>query len=212
MGANTWHLARILSAGVLCAAGAAAIFVVAQAYLDQRADRKIDLADADESAIAEACIADEACQSPSTLIKLAQAMAGGNESERALSRKLLDRAISQDNERPLAWAIMAFLDAKDAGSLSPAAITSLQRSFEICPLCDNQELLRWRLQFVLHHWDSAPEDIRKAVFEGADVLRWRYEDHDFLAEQDTYAITRSIPFDTYADGLTSPEKPDLRSP
>ena len=207
MGANMRDFTRILSAAAISIAGLAGLVLIGLAYLTERFDGTIDHPDADESMIAQDCITDTACKNPATLIKLAQAMAGGNESERELSRQLLTRAIEEDALRPLAWALMSYIDTKDAGQVTPSAIAALQRSIEICRLCDNQDLLRWRLEFVIRHWDSIPEDLRLAVIEGADLLRWRYEDTDFLEEQDLYALRHAVPYAETLEALDSPEIP-----
>ena len=212
MAANKRALSRILSAGTLGIAGIAGLMMITFAYLGQKMNGDIDHPDADESLISQECLSDPSCDNPTILIRLAQAMAGGNESERELAKQLLERAIKKDELQPLAYVIMSYLHAKDAGALTPEAIAALQRSVEICRLCDNQELLRWRLEFVLRNWEAIPEDLRQAAIEGADVLRWRYEDEEFLAEQDAFALRNSVPFIEYIEALESPEIPDLRSP
>ena len=212
MGANTSDLTQKLSAGVLGLAGLAGLILVVLAYTGQHMHGELDHPDADESVISQECIEDPSCEDPTILIRLAQAMAGGNESERELSRQLLTRAIENDDLQPLAWAIMSFLDAKDAGKMTPQAISALQKSVEICRLCDNQDLLQWRLEIVLRNWEEMPEELRLAAFEGADVLRWRYEDDAFLTEQEQFALRQSVPFAAYMELLQSPEIPDLRSP
>ena len=212
MGANKQGLIRNLSAGAIGVAGFVGLMMIAFAYFGQKMNGEIDHPDADESVISQECVSDPSCDNPTILIKLAQAMSGGNESERELARQLLERAMEEDQLQPLAYAIMSYLHTKDAGELTSEAIAALQRSVEICRLCDNQELLRWRLEFVLRNWEAMPEDLRQAATEGADVLRWRYEDEEFLAEQDAYALRNAVPFTEYVETLVSPEIPDLRSP
>lgn len=212
MSTNAQVLMRYFSIGAVGIVGLTGLVSVAIVYFAQQMSHKIDHPDADESQISTECIENSDCDDPVVLIKLAQAMAGGDESERELSRQLLTRAINEDDQQPLAWALMSFIDSKDAGELSASALSALQTSFDLCRLCDNQELLRWRMEFVLRYWDQMPEDFRVAAAESADILRWRYDDLDFLLDQDAFALRNGIPFGDYLQALASPEIPDLRSP
>ena len=52
---------------------------------------------------------------------------------------------------------------------------------DACPLCSD-ELISWRLNFVLANWGAIPEALRRKAFEHADLLRWVGPNTEFLAE------------------------------
>ena len=197
MGPDPSNLARYVSAAVLIAASAAALFLAITGLIEERATLAIDDADADESALARTCIADPNCKGPTRLLKLAEAMATGDKSERELARKLTERALNHDDLNPGGWALISYLETTEAGTFSEAATAAMRKSLEICRLCDNRELLRWRLSYILQTWKNVPEDIREGVFEGADLLSWRYGDDQFLQEQKAFANQYGIPFADY---------------
>lgn len=117
------------------------------------------------------------------------------------------RAVSLDPSRAQAWARIAYLEYFEAHKVTPAAAEALGKSIQACRLCD-QELVRWRFNFVLANWSAVPEPLRQQVFESADMLRWAGEpaDADFLAEMRTKAKAAGIPYDQYRAAVATPVK------
>ncbi|HEV7694542.1 MAG TPA: hypothetical protein VGO52_27140 [Hyphomonadaceae bacterium] len=121
--------------------------------------------------------------------------------EAALS--LAERATSADPGRASAWAQLAWQEYLKAKSISPASLDALRKSIAACPVCE-QDLIRWRFNFVLANWDSVPEDVRKAAFEQADILRWVGQNREFLGDMRLKAIKAGIPFDAYRTAVNTP--------
>jgi len=116
------------------------------------------------------------------------------------------RVVELDPSRGFAWATLAYLDTRNAGGeVNEAALESLTRSMDVCPLCD-QSLIRWRFNFVLAHWDYVPEGLRKRAFEQADILRWTGDNAEFLAEMRFKARLEGIPFDAYRAAVDTPAR------
>lgn len=111
----------------------------------------------------------------------------------AQSRRLALAAVEADPKRAFAWARLAYLDAHN-GTAGPAVFEHLQRSIDACPACD-ESLIRWRLNFVLKHWDAAPEAIRTAVFSHAAALAPSPVNEDFLASARIRSNAAGLPFD-----------------
>lgn len=117
--------------------------------------------------------------------------------------RLLETALAAEPNDPGAWALLAFLRTRQAGSYSQAAEEALDTSIQICPLC-SKSLLRWRLTFVLQHWVDVSEQTRLAVFSGADLLRWWHLDYEYLAKVRTDALARGIEYDVYRRKVDTP--------
>jgi hypothetical protein len=116
------------------------------------------------------------------------------------------RVVELDPTRGFAWATLAYLESRNAqGRINQAAHGDLTRSMDACPLCD-QALIRWRLNFVLAHWDAMPEALRKRAFEHADILRWMGDNSEFLAEMRFKAELEGIPFDAYRAAVDTPAR------
>jgi hypothetical protein len=116
------------------------------------------------------------------------------------------RATELDLLRASSWATLAYLEARrNQGKVNAAALDALGRSMDACPLCD-QELIRWRFNFVLANWAAIPEDLRKRAFEHADLLRWIGPHAEFLAEMRFKARLQSIPFDAYRAAVDTPAR------
>jgi hypothetical protein len=115
------------------------------------------------------------------------------------------KAVELDPSRAFAWAILAYVEARQAGELSQPAIDALARSMEACPLCD-QDLIRWRFNFLLNYWKDAPEELRRKAFEQADILRWVGQNAEFLAEMRYKAGLAGIPFDAYRSAVDTPAR------
>lgn len=110
--------------------------------------------------------------------------------------QLLKIALEKDGEDPFAWANYSYLKTRETGHMANEAIEALRTSIELCRVCD-RALIKWRLEYVLATWDNVPEDIRLAVFEGADVLRWWHLEYEYLSELRRRAETVNIPFLAY---------------
>ena len=82
------------------------------------------------------------------------------------SEQVLERA----SDRPFVWARLAYSlsqSATDGGPLPARAVEALARSMELCAVC-SADLVRWRLNFVLAHWRSIPDSLRRqAVVMGS---------------------------------------------
>ncbi len=144
--------------------------------------------------------------SPETLVSLAEQLVALGPDHDDEARELLLRALERDEGRPYAWTLLAFVETRRTGTFSADARDALARSLEVCPLCE-KELLRWRLEFVITHWDEVPASIRAEVFRGADFLRWWHLDAEFLQIQKERAAARGIPFADYQRAVNSPVRP-----
>lgn len=114
------------------------------------------------------------------------------------------RATQLDPTRASAWAILAYLESRQTGGkINDVALNALTKSMDACPLCD-QDLIRWRFNFVLANWASMPEAIRARAFEQADLLRWIGPNEEFLAEMRYKAGLNGIPFDAYRARVKTP--------
>ena len=120
--------------------------------------------------------------------------------------KLIQVALEKDAGDSFTWANLSFLKTRQAGKLNQEATQALRKSIELCRLCD-PSLLKWRLQYVLATWDNAPEDVRLAVFEGADILRWWHLEYDYLTELREKWERAGIPFQTYQQRVGTQVRP-----
>jgi hypothetical protein len=116
------------------------------------------------------------------------------------------RATQLDPSRAFAWAILAYLETRRTnGTVNELALDALTKSMDACPLCD-QDLIRWRFNYVLAHWEQMPEPIRKRAFEHADLLRWIGPNAEFLAEMRYKARLKDVPFDAYRSAVKTPAR------
>lgn len=116
------------------------------------------------------------------------------------------RATQLDPSRAFAWAMLAYLETRQmGGKVNDVALGALTKSMDACPLCD-QDLIRWRFNFVLTNWASMPEAIRSRAFEQADLLRWIGPNEEFLAEMRYKAGLNGIPFDAYRAQVKTPAR------
>lgn len=114
------------------------------------------------------------------------------------------KATQLDPSRAFAWANLAWLESQRAGGVvRQPTIDALTNSMDACGLCD-QELIRWRFNFVLANWNAMPETLRRRAFEQADLLRWMGSNAEFLADMRLKAGRTGIPFDSYAGAVSSP--------
>ena len=113
------------------------------------------------------------------------------------------QAVRADPSRAHVWALLAYLESTKSGKITPAAVEALDHSMKACPLCD-QDLIRWRFNFVLANWGGFPDDIRRRAFEQADILRWIGQNREFLAEMRMKAMNAGIPFDDYRSAVDTP--------
>ncbi len=112
-------------------------------------------------------------------------------------------AVKADPSRAHAWGLLAYLETLRAGKVTPASLEALTRSMSACPLCD-QDLIRWRFNFVLANWNAIPDVTRRRAFEQADILRWIGQNREFLAEMRMKAMGAGIPFDAYRSAVETP--------
>jgi len=116
------------------------------------------------------------------------------------------RTVELDPSRAFAWAQLAQLEARRAsGKVNKASLEALSKSMNACPLCSD-ELISWRLNFVLANWGAIPEALRRKAFEHADLLRWVGPNTEFLAEMRIKADQNGIPFDTYRAAVNTPAR------
>ena len=116
------------------------------------------------------------------------------------------RTVELDPSRAFAWAQLAQLEARRAsGKINAASLEALSKSMDACPLCSD-ELIGWRLNFVLANWESIPEALRRKAFEHADLLRWVGPNAEFLAEMRIKASQNGIPFDAYRAAVNTPAR------
>lgn len=119
---------------------------------------------------------------------------------------LLGKAIGTDPRQPFALAQLAFAQTRLAGVLTPQAQEHLARSFEACPLCQ-KDIVRWRLEFVLGHWEQSSEALRLAAFRGGDLLRWWHLEYEELEALRLEAEAQGIPFRAYQRAVGTPVRP-----
>ncbi len=116
------------------------------------------------------------------------------------------RATQLDPSRAFAWAMLAYLETRQkGGKVNDVALVALTKSMDACPLCD-QDLIRWRFNYVLTNWAGMPEAIRNRAFEHADLLRWIGPNAEFLAEMRYKAGLSGIPFDAYRARVKTPAR------
>ncbi len=120
-----------------------------------------------------------------------------------LALRAARRAVKADPDRAFAWARIAYVSGSETAALGEESIHALRASMTVCPLCD-VDLVRWRFNHVLAHWDQMPEDIRRAAFTHADMLRWTGDNAEFLAEMRVKARQAGIPYDAYRAAVDTP--------
>lgn len=123
--------------------------------------------------------------------------------DRAMAKLAAERAVEADPDRAFAWARIAYLSTDPAAAPGEETVNALRASMEHCSLCD-PELVRWRFNFVLAHWDSMPEDVRTQAFTHADMLRWSGANAEFLAEMRVKSRAVGIPYDAYRADVDTP--------
>ncbi len=119
------------------------------------------------------------------------------------ARTAAQRAVAADPSRAGAWAHLAYIEFNKTKSVNGAVLNALSKSMDACPLCDD-ELIRWRFNFVLANWTSMPEALRGRAFEHADRLRWIGANTEFLAEMRLKATLAGIPYDRYRSEVNTP--------
>lgn len=123
--------------------------------------------------------------------------------QRELALRAARRAVEADPDRAFAWARIAYFSGSETEAAGEEAIDALRASMAACPLCD-AELVRWRFNHVLAHWDQMPDDIRRTAFTHADMLRWTGGNAEFLAEMRVKANNARIPYDAYRAAVDTP--------
>lgn len=126
--------------------------------------------------------------------------------DEALAFVAARRTTELDPSRAFAWATLAYLETRQTGGkVNAVALDALTKSMDACPLCD-QDLIRWRFNYVLANWAGMPETIRTRAFEQADLLRWIGPNEEFLAEMRYKAGLNGIPFDAYRSQVQTPAR------
>ena len=151
-------------------------------------------------------LASPAAYDPDYLIALAEKIAADSSDQDAVALRLVHEALERNPQTPFGWALVAFLETRLVGELTPAGETALQTSIDLCRLCD-EDLIKWRLEFVMSYWDVVDEEIRLAVFEGADLLRWWHLDYKYLEDARALAEQADIPFRRYQSLINTPVRP-----
>ena len=208
MSAINPSIVRLVCGTLLLAAGIAAVTITGFAFIDRSSVRSLQAGAPEIGILATECLEPDARCSTSKLIKLADFLIAGDEIDQAKAHKLVRNALENDEQHAGAWALLAYLETVKSSAFTDDAADAMRNSILYCPLCDNKDLLRWRLSFTLQVWDEVPEDIRAKVFEGADLLRWWHLDYDFLEEQGNFARRRGIPFDFYRSQVNTPVRPE----
>lgn len=208
---------RPTSGGVDLAAGAQwalmlALAMAALAPIGREITRGFEaytLVHADEGTIRDRLVAGVRGQASTDEMEILSELAldvAGAETALQAARK----TVEADAARYHVWARIAWLETEIAGRFTAEAQAALQQSMVLCPLCSD-DLVRWRFNFVLTHWRETPEMLRRLAFEQADILRWRGENAEFLAEMRIKAIRAGIPFDAYRSDVDTPVRSwDLR--
>ena len=124
-----------------------------------------------------------------------------------LAIDLLEAALAVDPAHPDAWALLSFLNTRQAGRYTDASEQALQTSIKLCGYCD-KALLKWRFTYVLQHWDAVSEDTRMAAFSGADFLRWWHLEYEYLGRLRRQSLARNIPFDEYREKVGTHVRPN----
>ncbi|MEO0550341.1 MAG: hypothetical protein AAFZ91_10495 [Pseudomonadota bacterium] len=182
-----------------------AIFALDIRSDEQRIER-IQNGQVDAMSLADTMLGSGEATSPRELIALAEQISQETGAKDARANGLLSRALEIEPRLPSAHAQLTYLQTKQAGRPTESAIEHLEASFWDCPYC-NQDLLRWRLAYVIMHWRDIPEEVRLQAFAGADVLRWWYLDYEFLDQIRKEAISKGIAFNAYQRKIYTPVRP-----
>ncbi|MDJ0919682.1 MAG: hypothetical protein QNI84_01030 [Henriciella sp.] len=160
----------------------------------------------DAPAYAAKVLSSDKTHAPQELIVLAEQLNPDTQEDHHQAIALLERALQTNHRLPIAHAKLVSLETEPSGRPNEAAIEHLEASFWDCPYC-NRDLLRWRLAYVIKHWNDIPEEIRLQAFAGADVLRWWYLDYEFLEQISREAVAKGIAFNAYQRKIYTPVRP-----
>ena len=149
----------------------------------------------------------DADAAPAILLTAAQGLDLSAPESVELAKSLTAVAARKAPARPLTWAFMAYLEAYPMGKLGEAGTSAIRRSFEVCGYCD-EDLIKWRLEFVLSHWADIDEDLKLSAFESADFLRWWHLEYDYLDALRASAEEAGIPFSEYQRKIRTPVRPN----
>jgi hypothetical protein len=201
-----WVALRILPWMIMLVAGAGAFYLGAAEFRREYVEQRLLAAfDAPGTAVSSALLTAPipAQASAAYYETLAEFALAQNTPDIARARAAAAQAIEVDPQRPFVWAIMAYAEQEQAGRTTQGVVESLTRSMDLCPLCD-EELVRWRFNFVLANWAAMPEPLRRKAFEHADILRWNGQNAEFLAEMRIKAEAAGIPYAAYRAAVVSP--------
>lgn len=81
------------------------------------------------------------------------------------------RAIAQYPYDTRSWARLAYVDRMEHGSLTPAGVAALQRSYDLVGV--DPDIGLWRIRFALENSQAIPKALRASVHEEVTAL-WTY--------------------------------------
>ena len=194
------------SAALIAAALIAGLGLTGLALRDHHRQSAIEAGRIEPLAHAKSLLSGERSAPPTHFIRLAERLVAYGDAHDDLAASLLREGLSRRPSDGEAWALLAYVETRRAGRFNLAAQDALKQSVAACPYCD-RDLLRWRLEFVLRHWEETPRGLRMAAFSGADVLRWWHLDSAWLLEMRTAAMRRGIDFDGYRRAIDTPVRP-----
>lgn len=91
------------------------------------------------------------------------------------------KALAISSNSPYAWAHLAYLRTVRAGNVTSGAVEALGQSIRRCLYCDN-ELIRWRLEYMLANWDELPDGFQVHARQHADILKADPLQHSYLRD------------------------------
>ena len=152
-------------------------------------------------------LSEQEVASPDVLKALARhsILQGDEPIEYAIDR--LESSLEGNPSQADAMALLAYAHALQTGEADKAANQALRESFSLCLLCD-EDLTKWRLEFVLAYWPGIDEDNRMSAFEGADFLRWWHLEYAYIDQLRDHAEARGTPFSDYQRKVATPVRPN----
>lgn len=179
---------------------------VALAAISLRDSMQVDAIEAGKIATVER-LADQDVASPDVLKAIARhsILQGDEPIQYAIDR--LEGSLERNPLQADAMALLAYAHALEAGKADSATNQALRESFSLCLLCD-EDLTRWRLEFVLAYWPGIDEDNRMSAFEGADFLRWWHLEYAYIDQLRDHAEARGTPFSEYQRKVATPVRPN----
>ena len=94
----------------------------------------------------------------------------GEEDFRAAEREIR-LTLAQSPALATAWVRLAYVDTWRSRGLTPLAVSSLARSYEVSPL--GPDVSTARVKLVLEAWSVLPPEIRAQGLTELEAMRWR---------------------------------------